>query len=216
MNKETIDILVLGGTQMVGRDFVEFCIDQGIQPTIANRGITNKNLFPNLKHIVIDRNNIDSCQNLEGLHFDIVVDFSCYNINQLINPLKYISYKKYIIISTLCVFNNKILEDKNDWLHEYCSNKKMVEQYIKNKYLEKFIVVRPCVLYGRNDYTNRFYEKNNKIYWKYNNQEVKEDKYYIPIRKFTNLLYKYININDTLIKNINIDNDGAFETNEYS
>jgi hypothetical protein len=28
-------ILVIGGTQMIGRDFVEFCIENGIYPTLA-------------------------------------------------------------------------------------------------------------------------------------------------------------------------------------
>jgi len=79
-------ILILGGTQMVGRDFVELCLENDVQPTLANRGITNKNIFTNLKTIYIDRKNKDSCTILKQEDtYDIVIDFSCYYTNDLIN-----------------------------------------------------------------------------------------------------------------------------------
>jgi len=207
-----LKILIIGGTQMIGRDFVELCLENNIEPVLANRGITNKNLFPQLQHIQIDRNFKGKCQSLKNLEFDLVIDFSCYNINQLTNIVDYIKYKKYVILSTLCVYDNEALTKKEHWLHNYCLNKKYLEDYIRDKNLSNFLIVRPCVLYGKYDYTNRFYEKNNIIYWKHNDMAVEESKYYIPIRKFSNLFYNYIfNYNNSKIKSIDINSTEIIE-----
>lgn len=202
-------ILVIGGTQMIGRDFVELCLENNIEPVLANRGITNRSLFKNLTHIQIDRNYEESCRNLKNIEFDIIIDFSCYNKDQLINILKNVKYNKYIILSTLCVFDNEAITDTKHWLNNYCLQKKILEEYIFNNKLNNFLIVRPCVLYGKHDYTNRFYEKNNEIYWKHNNEIVKESKYYIPVRKFSNYLYDYVFRKNFEKKSINIDLHGA-------
>lgn len=177
---------------MIGRDFVDICIDNGIYPTIANRNITNKNLFDKLNHIIIDRNDINKCKNLNNMSFNIVIDFSCYNINQFLNTYNNINCSQYILISTLCSFDDSVLNDNSHWLHEYCKNKKIIEDYIIHNNITDISIVRPCVIYGKYDYTNRFYEKNNQIYWRHNNTLVKENRYYIPVRKFSNYLFEYI------------------------
>lgn len=177
---------------MIGRDFVDVCIDNGIYPTIANRNITNKNLFDKLNHIIIDRNDINKCKNLNNTSFNIVIDFSCYNINQFLNTYNNINCSQYILISTLCSFDNSVLNDNSHWLHEYCKNKKIIEDYIIHNNITNISIVRPCVIYGKYDYTNRFYEKNNQIYWRHNNTLVKENRFYIPVRKFSNYLLEYI------------------------
>lgn len=44
-----IKILVLGGTQFIGRDLVEtLMINENYSLSLANRGISNTNLFNNL------------------------------------------------------------------------------------------------------------------------------------------------------------------------
>ena len=53
-----IKILVLGGTQFIGRDLVETLMtDENYSLSLANRGISNTNLFNNLCKLNIDRNN---------------------------------------------------------------------------------------------------------------------------------------------------------------
>lgn len=192
---------------MIGRDFVELCIENNIYPTLANRGLTNNNLFCNLNKIIIDRDNINKCLDLKNKYFDLVIDFSCYNTNQLLNVYSNIQYNIYIIISTLCVFDNFVLSREKHWLHDYCKNKKFLEEYITNHNINNVTIVRPCVLYGKNDYTNRFYEKNNNIYWKHSNELVKEDVYHIPVRKFSENLLAYI-LSNKFNKAIHIDGKG--------
>lgn len=204
MNKK---ILILGGTQMIGRDFVEYYLDRNLSNNIviANRGITNNNLFIDIEKITIDRSKEDGCKDINFRYFDTIVDFSCYSINDLFNVLKYVKYSKYIVLSSLCSNDNNILLNKQHWLYSYCVGKKEIEQYITVNNIDNFTIVRPCVLYGKYDYTNRFYEKNNKIYWKNNDIEVVPDRYHIPVRQFSESLYKCLDIN---AKIINIDGEG--------
>lgn len=117
-------LLVLGGTQMIGRDFVESAIkDNQYEIYIANRGLTNPGLF-NCKHIKIDRNNLESCRELNKFDFDIVVDFSCYNENQLRNVLMYLKFKEYYILSTIGVEDEVVLKDPSHYLHKYAIEKR--------------------------------------------------------------------------------------------
>lgn len=201
-------MLILGGTQMIGRDFVELCIENKIYPTLANRHLTNSDLFSNLDKIKIDRCDSKKCYSLkDDKIYDFVVDFSCYNINQFINTYSNITYNNYILISTLCTFDQNVLNDSSHWLHDYCKNKKLLEEHVVNNNIQNISIVRPCVLYGKYDYTNRFYEKNNEIYWKHSNKIVKEDLYYIPVRKFSKYLLEYISSNKQH-KTVHIDGKG--------
>jgi len=89
-------ILIVGGTQMVGRDFVEYYLEnkKDCDIYLANRNVTNPNLF-DCKQILIDRNSKEKCKSLsEHGEFDIVVDFSCYNLSQFTNVLSSLKYKK--------------------------------------------------------------------------------------------------------------------------
>ena len=80
------NILVLGGTQMLGRDFVETLSNSEEHKIIlANRGITNPSLFNEIDHITIDRNDKSLCSGLSSQPYDYFIDFSCYNLNQFNN-----------------------------------------------------------------------------------------------------------------------------------
>ena len=97
-------ILILGGTQMLGRDLVERLRDNtNYDITLANRGITNSNIFPELKRIKLDRNNKESCLVLSNNAYDYILDFSCYNLAQFQNTCHSIRGNNYIYISTLGV-----------------------------------------------------------------------------------------------------------------
>lgn len=207
---DKIKLLIIGGTQMIGRDFIEYLIENNspqYQLYMANRGITNNNIFPDIKRIIIDRNSQSKCENLSNQYFDIVIDFSCYNVNQLYNILKNLKYDKYYILSSLCSQDTNVLSDKNHWLYSYCLGKNAIEKYILSNNLNNFNIIRPCVLFGKNDYTGRFYEKNNEIYWKENNELVIPSKYYIHVRTFTKYLYSCIKEKYSA-KIIHIDGDG--------
>ena len=189
-------ILVLGGTQMLGRDFVEHCLnDKDINITVANRLITNPNLFKNrCSQIKINRADSKLCENLSGAKYDVVVDFSCYNVDHFLNTMKHLRYDQYLLISTISARDNVILKNKNSPLHQYAIDKKSVEDYIYSNYtLRKSItIVRPCAVYGKYDYTGRFVEIGNQFYHSNTNQKVVNNGYYISVKDLTNKLIETI------------------------
>ena len=50
-----MNILILGGTQFVGKHIVYEALDKGHKVTLFNRGITNPNLFSNVEFLYGDR-----------------------------------------------------------------------------------------------------------------------------------------------------------------
>lgn len=69
-------ILVLGGTQFVGRHFVEAALAAGHDLTLVHRGKTGADLFPQMKHVLTDR--LESLDALGDESWDALVDVSAY------------------------------------------------------------------------------------------------------------------------------------------
>lgn len=161
-----MNILILGGTKFIGKYFVELCNNHGQTITIANRGLSKHNLPDNIQFIKINRQSIKLCKNLSNnIEYDCVVDFSCYNINDFNSTISYIKCKKYLLISSTGVNDiNRINESHS--LYRYCIDKKNLEEYIfNNSFIFPIIIIRPCIVYGHNDYTNRFEFRDNDFYW---------------------------------------------------
>jgi nucleoside-diphosphate-sugar epimerase len=172
-------ILILGGTLFIGKRFVELIQNKNYNITLANRGVSGK------VDIKIDRNNAESCKNLNNSYFDIVVDFSGYNPEQLINVVSNIRFNKYIFISTSGVaflpFRNVGPEDYE--MAAYIFNKKKCEDYIIEN-ISNYNIIRPCYVVGKGDYTERFYKNGSKYFWK----NGKELDFYIEVTDLNNII----------------------------
>lgn len=171
-------ILVLGGSQMLGRDFVERCMARH-SIVLANRGVTSPGLFPDLEHVRMDR---DSPHRPLGLGMlgpvDAVVDFSCYKVAHLENTIPFLpQYGRYVYVSTMSVFDEDAHRqpDPANPYYWYCVNKIECEDWIR-AYAERgrWSVVRPCAVVGPHDYTGRFFERAGRYFWKCNGQEAAE------------------------------------------
>jgi len=177
-------VLILGGTLFVGKHFVNYLKDKNYDVTLANRGISGK------ADIKIDRNNSNTCKNLNNNYYDIIIDFSCYNLDQLTNVLSYVKFYKYIFISTSGVdflpFHNVAPEYYE--MAMYIFNKKKCEDYIL-KNIFNYTIIRPCYIVGDGDYTNRFYKNENKYYWN-NGQELT---FYIEVNQMSELIFNTFN-----------------------
>ena len=73
---ERVRILVLGGTQFLGRHVVEAALSRGHDVTLFNRGQTRPELFPEVEKLRGDRDG--DLGALQGRSFDAVVDTSGY------------------------------------------------------------------------------------------------------------------------------------------
>lgn len=191
-------ILVLGGTQMLGRDFVERTRGRH-SVVIANRGVTMPDLFPDMEHIRIDREVAASledygaagCRALGHLaSVDAVVDFSCYTKEHLENTIPFLpSYGRYVYVSTMSVFDQDAFRqpDPASPYYRYCVNKVGCEEWIRSYAVrERWSVVRPCAVVGPHDYTGRFLEKNGQYFWKCNEQLAAEGT--VPVAKVSEVL----------------------------
>jgi len=186
-----MNILILGGSQFVGKNFVDYAsVNSDFNLILANRGIIKS---PN---IVINRDNEKDCSNLKNKEYDTVIDFSCYNLNQFKNTHGSLKFNKYIFISTSAVeaipFQN-VSPDMYEMVR-YAHNKKECEDFIINN-IKNYSIIRPCYIVGKDDYTNRFYKKDDKYYWN-NGLELT---YYIEAETLSKLIFNEINNNSNSI-----------------
>lgn len=172
-------VLILGGTQFIGRCLVEKLLHLDVYDiTLFNRQKTEVNLFPRIKKIKGDRET-DDIRQIKKEKWDFVIDFSGYFPNYLENTLTYLnnSLLKYIFISTCSVYdNNKYpwsikdehtktkkcsrLQRTDKSIDTYSNRKAECERIIIDSGID-YLIFRPSVVYGKYDYTDRFY------YWLY-------------------------------------------------
>src|SRR6266700_7445087 len=96
-------ILVLGGTQFVGRQVVDAALERGHDVTLFNRGQTRPELFSGVEKLRGDRDG--DLAALEGRAFDAVVDTSGYVpriVRMTLDALGDIGH--YTFVSSLAVY----------------------------------------------------------------------------------------------------------------
>jgi 2'-hydroxyisoflavone reductase len=162
-----MNILVLGGTQFVGRAITEELLRRGHQVTLFHRGQTGRDLFPECNHLLGDRtDNIDLATPQE---WDAVVDVSCYT-NKQATASTNLKTKHYVFISTISVYNiegeegplnesTKLLEpiETEEVTGEtYGRLKVRCEQILSEAFGEKLAIIRPGIVFGPHDPTGRF------------------------------------------------------------
>jgi len=188
-----MNILILGGSKFVGKNFVDYVsLNSDYNLILANRGITKT------PDIIIDRDNEKYCFNIKNKEYDVVVDFSCYNLNQFKNTYQSLKFNRYIFISTSAVegipFQN-VSPDMYE-MARYAHNKKECEDFIIDN-IKNYSIVRPCYIVGKDDYTNRFYKKDDRYYWN-NGLELT---YYIEADALSKVIFNEINNTSNSIAN---------------
>lgn len=155
-------VLLIGGTGILSTDIRDLAIERGHDVYILNRGINKvKNTNGNVKNIISDiRDKQKAAKDLQGLYFDVVVDFISFHIDELKNTLSVVQDKcrQFIFISSATVYREttvgeKITEDfetyNSNW--DYAVRKIDCENYLKNNYATttmKYTIVRPYVTYS--------------------------------------------------------------------
>src|SRR4051795_10936713 len=97
-------ILVLGGTQFVGRHVVDSALERGHEVTLFNRGKTRPELFPEVEKLHGDRDG--NLTALEGRSWDAVIDTSGYvpRVVKASAALLGPNVGQYVFISTISVY----------------------------------------------------------------------------------------------------------------
>ncbi len=157
-----MDILILGGTQFVGRHLVEAALDAGHQVTLFNRG-SRPGLYPGVVEISGDRDG--RLDGLKGGRWDIVFDPSGYvpRIVRQSAELLRDSVGHYVFISSISVYADfqathetsplKVLADPSseDIGTHYGEMKVVCEQLISDLYGERALIGRPGFIVGPYD-----------------------------------------------------------------
>jgi len=171
-----LKILVLGGTEFLGRHFVTQAREKGHEVVLFNRGNTNPDLFKELRTIKGDRfKDMDKLTNeFEENYFDAIIDTNGYfpnNIDYITNSLRKIT-KTYLFVSTCSVFDlyhqaqERVTEEGNlvdldidpeDKTNTtYGARKYLCEQVIEKNFKDNYFIVRPGLIVGPYDPTYRF------------------------------------------------------------
>ncbi len=170
--EKKLNILVLGGTGFLGPHTVRAALAQGHNVTLFNRGRTNPNLFKELETIKGDRNT-DDIKKLAGKKFDAVIDTSAYyprSVNMAMEVLKD-NIDQYLFVSTISVYANwgkkgmdestavgTIDDPKTEEVTgtSYGPLKALCEQAAEKHMPGKVSVIRPGLIVGPGDKTDRF------------------------------------------------------------
>jgi 2'-hydroxyisoflavone reductase len=173
-------ILVLGGTNFVGRSLTERLVALGkYDVTLFNRGKTNAELFKGVKQLHGDRETAD-IEKIYNQHWDCIIDFSGYYPVTFEKLLKGVegNVGRYIFISTVSVFDvakyqGQLITEQfatqpcteaqkiSPLFDAYGEKKAEMERILFQQQGTDKIIFRPGFIYGKYDYTERFY------YWLY-------------------------------------------------
>jgi len=175
-------LLVLGGTRFVGRVLLSHLIQTNkYDITLFNRGLTNPDLYPQLKRICGDRKNIQDLNLIGSQDWDCIIDISGYWPKALEDQLEIQKGRigRYIYVSTSshyqftpdkphlikeeestldCSLEEKLNDDRSLY---YNQKKAESERILKAQKDLNYIILRPGLIIGRYDYSDRLY------YWFY-------------------------------------------------
>ncbi len=163
-------ILVLGGTQFVGRAFVETALESGAELTLFHRGRTNPDLFPEAEHVLGDRDG--GLDLLQGRSWDACLDVSGY-VPRIVRgsaELLRESVARYVYVSTISVYadfraprdeSGPLATIDDETTEEigggaYGALKALCEREVTSVFGEQATIVRPGFVIGPYDHTGRF------------------------------------------------------------
>ncbi|QPC82775.1 NAD-dependent epimerase/dehydratase family protein [Phototrophicus methaneseepsis] len=167
-----MDILIIGGTQFVGRALVESALARGHKVTLFNRGKTNPDLFPQAERIAGDR--MEDLDKLGDGPWDVVIDTVGYTPQAVKLSVDYLKDKvqHYVFISTISVYDMEKLQpgfDESGTLIEldgpeedapqnslYGGRKVLCERAIEAVFPGHNLIIRPGLIVGPYDPTNRY------------------------------------------------------------
>ena len=174
----SLNILILGGTGFTGPEQVEYAIARGHRVTLFNRNRTRPGMFTGrvAEELIGDLNSDTSA--LEGKQFDVVLDNPTTFPAWVRNAGKYLAgnVKHYVFISTTSVYSDQSIIgiDENSPVQQlpaeidpytldpahssqyYGHLKVRAEEEVKRTYPDMWTIIRPCLIVGPLDRTDRF------------------------------------------------------------
>ena len=172
-----LNILILGGTGFTGPEQVDYALERGHRVTLFNRNRTRPDMFQGKVEQLIGDLSSDTSA-LRGKKFDVVIDNPTTAPLWVRNVAQYMKGNTghYIFISTISVYNEngtpnadetaKTLDmtagldpytaDAQNYRRNYGQLKARSEQEVQQQYPGAFTVIRPGLIVGPLDRSDRF------------------------------------------------------------
>lgn len=164
-------ILILGGTGFIGPYQVQYALDRGHTVTLFNRGRTNPALFPGVEKLTGDR--ASDLRSLEGRDWDVVIDNSATNPDWVERSASLLVKRvpRYVFMSTRSVYRDtsrvpmtvdaELFTPENTPVKPgeplpYGLAKVLSERTVRKYYGDRTLIVRPSLVVGPGDLTDRF------------------------------------------------------------
>ena len=173
MNDQALRVLVLGGTGFIGPHLVRALMAKGHTVSMFNRGRTNADLFPEVEKLIGDRQ--DNLEALKGRTWDAVIDNSAVRRAAWVRLSADVlndSVGVYLFTSTRSVYSDFSeigLTEETGPTHEpdpaaidegrnlqYGQAKITMEYELKKVFVDNHLIVRPGLIVGPGDNTDRF------------------------------------------------------------
>lgn len=161
-------ILVLGGTRFLGRALVAAAVESGHEVTLFNRGVTNPELFPEVEKVHGDRT--EDLSALAGRNWDAVFDVAAYfprHVQLSVNALRD-AVGRYLFVSSISVYADQsrppdedaavepLADPEDTSIESYGARKAACELLVERELEERATIVRPGLIVGPHDPTDRF------------------------------------------------------------
>jgi 2'-hydroxyisoflavone reductase len=161
-------LLVLGGTKFLGRAVVETALARGHEVTLFTRGRTNPELFPEAQKLRGDREQDLSA--LRGRHWDAAIDMATFlpRVVRLSVEALRDSVERYVFVSSISVYADlsappveggtvaELADPNSESIEDYGALKAVCEDIVTGAFGERALVVRPGLIVGPHDPTDRF------------------------------------------------------------
>jgi 2'-hydroxyisoflavone reductase len=177
-----LKILVLGGTGLIGPPMVEYALARGHELTLFNRGKTNTQLFPDVEKLKGDRN--DDLSSIaeavaDGRRWDAVIDNTASIPRWVTASARLLAEAAdlYLYTSSISAYADAsvpgadesaalghisaedeaaVLTTKDITGENYGPLKARCEEEARTAFPDRAIVVRPGLIVGPGDYSDRF------------------------------------------------------------
>lgn len=171
--RKSLNILILGGTGFIGPHEINYARSRGHKITMFNRGKTAPGMFPDVETLIGDRD--DQLDSLKGRDWDAVIDNSGFYPRhaRLSAELLHGHVDQYMFVSSVSAYAESliveddefsaayaVMEDPTDesdpiYGKNYGARKALCEQEITKVFGDKAINIRPGIITGTGDPTQR-------------------------------------------------------------
>jgi 2'-hydroxyisoflavone reductase len=168
--KKPLKILILGGTRFIGLHMTAYALERGHTLTFFNRGKTKTDRYPEVERILGDRNG--QIDGLKDREWDVVIDNSGYVPRHVRASAELLApkVKQYVFVSSISVYPNfSVARDEKSEVGKladesvekvdgetYGPLKALCEQAVLKVYGDRGTVIRPGLIVGPDDNTDRF------------------------------------------------------------